>query len=297
MTERGFAAELFEHHRPHLQAVAYSMLGSISEAEDAVQESWLRLERNDAGAIRDLRAWLTAVVAHICLDLLRTRKARREDYVGSWVPEPLVVEPPEHGPEHESVLADSIGLALLVVLENLSPPERLAFVLHDIFGEPFDEIASIMGRTSDGVRQLASRARRRVQDSPQPDGNPAVQRRVVDAFLAAARAGDFAALLTVLAPDVVLRIDAGPEDRRMRAPLVGADVVARHVMATAPRFISFARAALVNGNAGLVFVGPRGPISVLDFAVSEGRITAMNLMADRARLRNLKLEPALSPEP
>ena len=201
----------FELSRPYLQSVAYSMLGSVSEAEDAVQECWIRLDRSEADRIADLRGWLTTVVGRICLDMLRSRKSRREESAGTWLPEPIVGEPSEAGPEHQAVLADSVGLALLVVLESLSPPERLAFVLHDIFAVPFDEIARIMDRTPDSTRQLASRARRRVRAAPQPEPDVTVQRRVVDAFLAAARSGDFDALLEVLAPDVVLRFDFGPD--------------------------------------------------------------------------------------
>ena len=209
MSNRDRLAEQFELSRPRLRSVAYSMLGSVSEAEDAVQECWLRLDRSDAAAIDDLRGWLTTVVGRICLDMLRARKARREDYAGTWLPEPLVEEPDEAGPEHQAELADSIGMALLVVLESLTPSERLAFVLHDVFALPFEEIAQIMDRSPRRPGSSPAAARRRVQAAPRPDPDLGLQRRVVDAFLAAAREGDFDALLSVLAPDVVLRFDLG----------------------------------------------------------------------------------------
>lgn len=289
MSNRVWLAEQFELSRPRLQSVAYGMLSSVSEAEDAVQEAWLRLDRSDPEAIKDVRTWLTTVVARICLDLLRARKARREDYVGTWLPEPLVREPIEDGPERQAELADSIGLALLVVLENLSPSERLAFVLHDIFGLPFEEIGRIMDRTTEAARQLASRARRRVRAAPQPDRNVSLQRQVVDAFLQAARTGDFDALVTVLAPNVVLRFDLGPDVAN--EPLVGADAVARHVLATAPRFIAFAKPVLVNGSAGAMFGSMDEPISVLGFTVVDGRIAALDLIVDPAKLRHLSIDP------
>ena len=291
MFEPIWLAEQFEQTRPHLRSVAYGMLGSLSEADDAVQECWLRLSRSDAEGIRDLRGWLTAVVARICLDLLRSRQARREDHQGSWLPEPLIIEPLEHGPEHQATVADSIGLALLIVLDTLSPPERLAFVLHDVFAVPFDEIAQITGRTPDAARQLASRARRRVQTAPHPDGDAARQRRLVDAFLTAARTGDFTSLLAVLDPDVVLRFDLGAAAGPGRAPLVGAKAVATHVLRTAPRFVSTANPVLVNGTAGLLFGTREDPVSVLGFTVVAGRIAALDLVADPAKLRHLRLQP------
>src|SRR6516165_6127622 len=236
MAEQDWLAGRFEQNREHLQAVAYSMLGTVSEAQDAVQEAWLRLERSDPDAIADLRGWLTTVVGRISLDMLRARKARREVYPGNWLPEPLVEDSAGHGPEQEAVLADSIGMALLVVLESLSPAERLSFVLHDVFAVPFDDVAQIMDRSPDSARQLASRARRRVQAAPQPDRDVALQRRVVDAFLAAARGGDFEALLQVLDPDVVFRMDLGPGSPG-HPPLAGSGAVAGHVLRTAPRFV------------------------------------------------------------
>jgi RNA polymerase sigma-70 factor (ECF subfamily) len=291
MTEQGWLAEQFERNRPHLQAVAYSMLGSVTEAQDAVQEAWLRLGRSDTGGIDDLRAWLTTVVGRISLDMLRSRKARREYAAGSWLPEPLVEDPDDSGPEQQAVLADSIGLALLVVLESLTPAERLAFVLHDVFAMPFDDIAAIMDRSPDSARQLASRARRRVQAAPQPDRDVALQRRVVDAFLAAARAGDFAALVEVLDPDVVFRMDPGPGSPLARPPLTGAGAVAGHVLSTAPRFVNLAQPVLVNGEAGALFGTHDDPVAVIGFTIVGGRIAELNLVADPAKLRHLTIEP------
>jgi RNA polymerase sigma-70 factor (ECF subfamily) len=290
MAEQDWLAGQFEHNREHLQAVAYNMLGTVSEAQDAVQEAWVRLQRSDPGAIADLRGWLTTVVGRISLDMLRARKARREVYPGSWLPEPLVDDAGD-GPEHEAVLADSVGMALLVVLETLSPAERLSFVLHDVFAVPFDDVAQIMDRTPDSARQLASRARRRVQAAPQPDRDVAQQRRVVDAFLAAARGGDFEALLRVLDPDVVFRMDLGPASRLAHRPIVGAGAVARQVLATAPRFVHLAQPVLVNGDAGALF-GPREkPIAVIGFTIAGGRVAALNLIADTAKLQRLAIQP------
>ena len=291
MTEQDWLAGQFEHNREHLQAVAYSMLGTVSEAQDAVQEAWLRLERGDPGAIGDLRGWLTTVVGRISLDKLRARKARREVYPGSWLPEPLVDDGAADGPEHEAVLSDTVGMALLVVLETLSPAERLSFVLHDVFAVPFDDVARIMDRTPDSARQLASRARRRVQAAPQPDRDVARQRQVVNAFLAAARGGDFDALLRVLDPDVVFRMDLGPASRLAHRPIVGAGAVASQVLATAPRFAHLAQPVLVNGEAGALF-GPRDkPIAVIGFTIANGRIAALNLIADTDKLRHLTIQP------
>lgn len=290
MSTRDRLAEQFELSRPRLRSVAYSMLGSVSEAEDAVQECWLRLDRSDAAAIDDLRRWLTTVVGRICLDMLRARKARREDYFGTWLPEPLVEEPDEAGPEHQAQLADSVGMALLVVLESLTPSERLAFVLHDVFALPFDEIAQIMDRRPEAARQLASRGRRRVQAAPKPDADLGLQRRVVDAFLAAAREGDFDALLGVLAPDVVLRFDLG-RHLAPQGPLVGAEPVARHVLATAPRYVALATPVVVNGSAGALFGSRDRPISVLSFTVVDGRIAALDLVVDPDKLRHLSIHP------
>ncbi|HEY6277677.1 MAG TPA: RNA polymerase sigma factor SigJ [Streptosporangiaceae bacterium] len=290
MAERSWLAEQFEQSRPHLQAVAYSMLGTVGEAQDAVQEAWLRLDRSETGPIADLQGWLTTVVGRISLDMLRARKARREYAMGSWLPEPLIGAAGED-PERQAELADSVSLALLVVLESLSPAERLSFVLHDVFAVPFGDIARIMDRTPDSARQLASRARRRVQAAPQPDPDPARQRALVDAFLAAAQAGDFAALVAVLDPDVVFRADTGPASPLARPPLTGAGPVARHVLATAPRFASLARPVLVNGAAGALFGSMREPVAVLGFTITGGRIAALDLIADPAKLAHLAIAP------
>src|SRR5207253_10938636 len=238
------------------------MLGSVAEAEDAVQESWLRLDRSDTGAVANLGGWLTTVVARVCLDMLRARRARHEDFVGG-LPEPIVSVPSGDDPEAETVLADSVGLALLVVLDTLAPAERLAFVLHDMFAMPFEEIAPIVGRSPVATRQLASRARRRVQGAaPNPDPDLAEQRRVVDAFLAASRAGDFDALIAVLDPDVVFRVDTGRGDR---APAEGAEAVARQVLARGRPFAPHARPAIVNGSAGVIVMPGRKPVAGVGF--------------------------------
>jgi RNA polymerase sigma-70 factor (ECF subfamily) len=281
-------AQEFEENRGYLRSVAYRMLGSVAEADDAVQEAWLRLSRSDTEEVENLRAWLTTVVARVCLDALRSRRARREEYVGSWLPEPIVSTDVESDPERESLLADSVGLALLVVLDTLTPPERLAFVLHDMFGVPFDEIAGIVDRSPDAARQLASRARRRVQGAA-ADAEPDLdrQREVVDAFLAASRAGDFDALLEVLDPDVVFRIDGGGVPARSRPPIVGATVVARQVLERGTPLAPLARPAVVNGAAGAVVeIGGR-PFAVVSFAVRRGRIAEIDVVADPAKLRGL----------
>ncbi len=288
MQQPGGLAGQFERLRPYLTSVAYSMLGSVSDAEDAVQEAWFRFRRVDAASIDDLRAWLTTVVGRICLDMLKARRARREDQAGPWLPEPLIAEPAADGPENQAVIAESIGLALLIVLESLNPPERLAFVLHDVFGVPYGTIGQIMGRTPEAARQLASRARRRVQTAPQPDPDRPAQRRAVDAFLAAARHGDFEGLLEVLAPDVVLRFDpgAGP-----LAPfeITGAHSVARHVLHTAPRFLPQAVPATVNGTPGVLYGTWDDPLGVLGFTVVHGKIAELNLITDRGKLHHLQL--------
>ncbi|HEX2102670.1 MAG TPA: RNA polymerase sigma factor SigJ [Solirubrobacteraceae bacterium] len=289
MTESALLADRFEADRTHLRAVAYRMLGSISDADDAVQETWLRLTRSDAAAIENLSGWLTTVVARVCLDMLRSRASRREEPLGPRLPEPIVSLEDEVDPEHEALLADSVGLALLVVLERLAPAERLAFVLHDMFAVPFDEIAPIVGRSPAAARQLASRARRRVQGSaPVGDADLGEQRRVVDAFLAAARGGDFDALVDVLDPDVLFRVDRGALPGAGSREIRGARTVAGQAM----RFASLAgaaRPALVNGAAGLV-VAPGGrPFAVIGFTVRNGRIVEVNLLADRDRIARLDL--------
>jgi RNA polymerase sigma factor (sigma-70 family) len=286
--DRDWLAEQFEEHRTRLRSMAYRMLGSTMEAEDAVQEAWLRLSRTDAGAVENLGGWLTTVVGRVCLDLLRARRGRREEYPGTRLPDPIFGEP---GPEEEALMADAVGLALLVVLDTLTPAERLAFVLHDMFAVSFEEIAPIVGRTPVAARQLASRARRRVQDGvPEPDADPALQRRLVAAFMAASRAGDFEALVEVLDPDVVFRVDVGPESPLARPPLHGAEAVARQVLARGSRFAPLGRPALVNGAPGIVVGAGARPIAVVGFTVSGGRIATIDLIADPARLARLRHE-------
>jgi RNA polymerase sigma factor (sigma-70 family) len=280
----------FERCRTHLKAVAYRMLGSVSEAEDAVQESWLRLTRSDAEAIVNLRAWLTTVVARVSLDMLRARNSRREDYFGTWLPEPIVSFA-DDDPEYEALLADSVGLALLVVLEQLAPAERLAYVLHDMFAVPFEEIAPIVGRTPTAARQLASRARRRIQgETPAPEADPAQQRELIEAFLAASRAGDFDALLAVLHPDVVLRADTGGAREGARPTFAGAEAVAGQALGFGRQFVRFGRVALVNGAPGIVIApGPRA-LAVAAFTVADGRIVAIDVVADPAKLGRLTVD-------
>jgi RNA polymerase sigma factor (sigma-70 family) len=289
VNESDLLAERFEANRTHLRAVAYRMLGSVSEADDAVQEAWLRLSRADTREVENLRAWLTTVVARVCLDLLRSRKAKREEAFGPHVPEPIVSAEDGVGPEHEALLADSVGLALLVVLETLSPAERLAFVLHDMFAVPFDEIAPIVGRSPTAARKLASRARRRVQGTaPAPDVDLPRQREVADAFLAAARGGDFDALLALLDPDVVLRVDQGAMPAAGSLEIRGASKVDQRVARFAA-LAPFARPALVNGAAGFVVVRGGRPIAVAGFTVANGQVVEIDLLADPARLRELDL--------
>jgi RNA polymerase sigma factor (sigma-70 family) len=285
VSERDLLTEEFERHRSHLRSVAYRMLGSVSEADDAVQEAWLRLNRSDTAAVDNLGGWLTTVVSRVALDALRARRARREEYVGSWLPEPVVDQADGGDPEQEVLLADSVGLALLVVLDTLTPAERLAFVLHDMFAVPFEEIAPIVDRSPAAARQLASRARKRVRGaSPAPDPDLARQREVVDAFLAAARAGDFEALLEVLDPDVVFRVDVGGTGPAAREPLVGAAAVAQQILARGAAFAPLARPAIVNGAAGAV-VAPHGiTIAVVGFTVADGRIVEIDVVADPAKL-------------
>jgi RNA polymerase sigma factor (sigma-70 family) len=279
----------FEAHRPHLRSVAYRILGSVEEAEDAVQEAWLRLASSDAEQIENIGGWLTTVVARICLNVLRSRRVRREEPLVVHVPDPFVGSGDELDPEYQALLGDSVGLALSVVLETLTPPERLAFVLHDMFSVSFDEIASILERTQASVRQLASRARRRVRtDAPSPDVDVPSQRRVVDAFFAAARDGDFEALVRVLDPSVVLRVDGGSARSRANVVLRGVDAVAAQAL-TYARLSPFVRPALVHGVAGVV-VAPRGePYAVMAFSVRDGRIVAIDALGDPIRLRALNL--------
>jgi RNA polymerase sigma factor (sigma-70 family) len=288
MDEQDWLAERFEEHRSRLRAVAYRMLGSLSEADDAVQETWLRLGRTDSDAIENLGGWLTTVVARVCLNVLRTRRTRREEPLDVHVPDPIVSREDGIDVEHEALLADSVGLALLVVLDTLAPAERLAFVLHDMFAVPFDEIAPIVGRSPTAARQLASRARRRVQGATVPDTDLAGQREVVDAFFAAARDGDFDALVAVLDPDVVLHSDGGVARPGASMVVRGAEAVAARAFHYA-RLSPFVRPALVNGAAGVV-VAPHGrPFSVMGFAVAGGKIVEIDAIADPERLERLDL--------
>jgi RNA polymerase sigma factor (sigma-70 family) len=303
MADPDWLAERFESHRTHLRAVAYRMLGSMSEADDAVQDAWLRLARADTASVDNLGGWLTTVVARLCLDRLRQRTARREEQMGIHLPEPIVSSPnAAPDPEDEAILADSVGLAMLVVLETLAPAERLAFVLHDTFGLPFEQIAPIVDRTPTAARQLASRARRRVRGSVMPAHVPhARQRELVDAFLAAARAGDFEALLRVLDPEVVVRADAGasvtPVGRTREVR--GAADVARQAMAfraLAPG----ARPATVNGAAGIVVFAGDQPFAVLGFTFEgtdrAARIAEIDILLDPERLEHLDLSAVREPE-
>ena len=287
MGEQEWLAQQFEEYRPHLRAVAYRMLGSLSEAEDAVQDAWLRLSRADAGEIENLGGWLTTVVARVALNMLRSRGTRREQTLDVRVPDPIIDPADGTDPEHEAILADSVGLALLVVLETLSPPERLAFVLHDIFAVPFDEIAMILERSPEATRQLASRARRRVRGAPTlPDEHLSAQWEVFEAFLTAARKGDFDALVAVLDPDVVLRADAGLTGLSRHGR--GAETVAGQASMWSRVNLTFDR-ALVNGGPGLVSWRDGRPFSVAAVTVREGRIVELDILADPERLANLDL--------
>lgn len=276
----------FEEHRAHLRGVAYRMLGSLSEADDAVQEAWIRVSRADMADVENIRGWLTTIVARVCLNMLRSRGRRREESLERGLPDPLISSSTELQPEDEALLADSVGLALFVVLDTLSPAERLAFVLHDSFGLPFDEIAPMVGRSSEAARQLASRARRRVRDAdlPAPDDDVAAQRHVVDAFFRAAREGDFDGLLRCLDPDVVLRSDFGPR-RQLVPPVVrGAEAVARNARAIPGAEL---RPVLVNGTAGVVVIVKGRPFSIMGFTVRDGRIVAVDAIADPERVERL----------
>jgi RNA polymerase sigma factor (sigma-70 family) len=282
-------AEQFEAHRSHVRTVAYRMLGSASEAEDAVQEAWIRLSRTDVSGVENLRGWLTTVVARVCLDMLRTRASRREDPLDTHVPDPIIrsIGREPEGPEADAMRADSVGLALLVVLEKLEPAERLAFVLHDVFGMTFEEIAPIVDRSVVATRQLASRARRRVQgQAPTPDADLRQQRRVVDAFLAAAQKGDFEALLGVLDPDIVLRADGGAV-KGMSRLVRGAQAVVAQAAAFSKVNLSD-QIVLVNGNVGVVTRLPDGRLfSVVAFTIANGKVVEMDILADPERLSRL----------
>ena len=279
----------FEEHRGHLRAVAYRMLGSAAEADDALQEAWLRVSRADTDDVVNMGGWLTTVVARVCLNMLRSRKSRREESLDAHVPDPIIAREEGPDPEQEALLADSVGLAMLVVLETLTPPERLAFVLHDMFGVPFDEIGRIVDRSPDAARQLASRARRRVRGGAAvPDVDLTRQREVVNAFFAAARNGDFDALVAVLDPDVVLRSDGGSARPAMSVLIRGAETVAGRAV-TFGHLAPDVRPAVVNGVAGAV-VAPRGrAFSVMSFTVSDGRIVAIDVLVDPERLDRLDL--------
>ncbi|HJS93230.1 MAG TPA: sigma-70 family RNA polymerase sigma factor [Solirubrobacteraceae bacterium] len=288
MDDQQWLAERFEEHRPRLRAVAYRMLGSLSEADDAVQDAWLRVSRADTSEVENLGAWLTTIVARVSLNLLRSRKTRREASLDVHVPDPVIDPVDGTDPEHEALLADSVGLALLVVLETLSPPERLAFVLHDMFGVPFEQIAPIVDRSSDAARQLASRARRRVRGAaPVPDADLGAQWKVVEAFLAAAHEGNFDALLEVLDPGVVLRADGGGVADLSRL-VRGAEAVASSAT-TWSRVGLDLRRALVNGTPGFVSLRDGQPFSVGAVTISGGRIVEMDILADPERLAKLDL--------
>jgi RNA polymerase sigma factor (sigma-70 family) len=286
MDEHDWLAARFEEHRTHLRAVAYRMLGSLSEAEDAIQEAWLRLSRADTSEVENLGGWLTTVVARVCLDLLRSRKSRREESLDAQVVEPIVSRETGIDPEHEAVLADSVGLAMLVVLETLAPAERVAFVLHDMFDLPFDEIAPIVGRSPTAARQLASRARHRVHGvATVPDADLAGQRKVVDAFLTASRNGDFAALLELLDPDVIFRADAAVTSTGTSSEVRGSLAVARAASGRA----QLARPALVNGAVGVIVAPRRRLFLVLGVTVTRGKIVAIDAVAEPECLRQLDL--------
>ena len=288
MNRQDLLAEYFEEQRPHLRAVAYRMLGSLSEADDAVQDAWLRLTRSDRSEVENLRAWLTTVVARVSLNMLRARRTRREQPLDMRVPDPIIDPADGTDPEHEALLADSVGLALLIVLETLTPPERLAFVLHDMFAVPFDEIAPIVERSPEATRQLASRARRRVRGAePGPDVDLHAQWEVVDAFIAAARGGDFDALVAVLDPDVVLRSDGG-RIAGLSQYVVGAEAVAGQAMMWA-RVDLTRRRALVNGAAGMVVYREGEPFSICAVTVKNGRLAELDFLADPERIAQLDL--------
>ena len=290
MDQADWLAARFEEQRAHLRAVAYRMLGSLAEADDAVQNSWLRLSGAGTAEVDNLAGWLTTVVARECLKMLRARRSRREEPLGVHVPEPIISREDRADPEQEALLADSVGLALLVVLDTLAPAERLAFVLHDMFDVPFDQIAPIVGRSPAAARQAASRARRRVKGAaPVPDADLARQQAVVGAFLAAARDGDLEALVALLDPDVVLRADVGAVPAGASRVVRGAAAVAEQALSFGRRYGQFARPALVNGAAGVVAAARGRPVSVLGFTVRGGKIAEINILADPARLRQLDL--------
>jgi RNA polymerase sigma-70 factor, ECF subfamily len=293
MDANEWQTEQFERNRTHLRAVAYRILGSVAEADDAVQEAWLRLNRSDTSAVENMRGWLTTVVSRVALDMLRARRSRREEVLEGPLAEPVITIPDPADPEQQALMADSVGLALLVVLETLTPAERLAFVLHDMFGMPFEEIAPVVERTPGATRQLASRARRRVRGAaPDPYAHTlAEQRRVVDAFLAAAQGGDFDRLVAVLDPDVEFHADRGALAAAGAAPaeVTGAEEAARLILARGAPFARFARPAVVNGKAGLAVVRGGRLISVLEFTVAGDRVAAIDLVADPRKLERVRI--------
>jgi RNA polymerase sigma factor (sigma-70 family) len=303
MNENEWLADRFEEHRAHLRAVAYRMLGSFTEADDAVQDTWLRLSQSGADEVENLGGWLTTIVARVCLNLLRSRNMRREESLGLHLPDPIISADEELQPEEEALLADSVGLALLVVLDTLSPAERLAFVLHDMFALPFEEIAPLVGRTPEAARQLASRARRRVRgaDLPVPDADLARQRDVVDAFFLAAREGNFGALVNVLDPDVVVRIDAGANLPLASMVVRGAAAVARQTLKGLAS--SLARPgvqlhpAMVNGAAGVVVTVGGQPVVVMGFTIAQGKIVEIDAIADPERVRRIAAAVLADQEP
>jgi RNA polymerase sigma factor (sigma-70 family) len=293
MDERDWLAERFQEHRPRLRAVAYRMLGSTSEADDAVQEAWVRLGRSNAGGIDNLEAWLVTVVGRVALNMLRSRKTRREEPLDARLPDPIVDRADGIDPEHEALLADSVGLALLVVLETLTPAERLAYVLHDMFAVPFDEIGAVLDRSTDAARQLASRGRRRIRGAgTTPDADAAAQQEAVEAFLAAARDGDFDALVAVLDPDIVLREDWGSGTI---VEVRGAENVARRAR-SASQLGLVARPALINGAAGWVSLLDGEVYAIAAPTLQDGRITTMDILLDPTRLARLDLT-GLDPRP
>ncbi len=293
MDSEQLQAEQFEQNRGHLRAVAQRMLGSAAEADDAVQEAWLRLSRVDAAGVENMRGWLTTVVSRICLDMLRARQSRREDLVETWSETPVVAVFDERDPEQEALLADSVGVALMVVLDTLSPAERLAFVLHDMFGVSFEEIGPIVDRNAAAARQLASRARRRVRGADEPGASSlAQQREVVEAFLAASRDGDFEALLEVLDPGVVFRAETGTAGPLVPAVVRGADEVATAVLTRGRPFAHLGRPAIVNGRPGAVVAFPDRVVSLVAFTIVGGRVTEMDLLVDPVKLERVRLGAA-----
>ncbi|UUN28268.1 RNA polymerase sigma factor SigJ [Streptomyces sp. FIT100] len=294
MTDDELLAQRFQEHRFHLRAVAYRMLGSLAEADDAVQETWLRLSRSDTSEVRNLAGWLTTVVGRVCLDMLRSRTSRREDPLDVYVPDPVVSSISGTDPEAEALVTDAVGLAMLVVLDTLPPAERLAFVLHDMFAVPFDEIAPIVGKSPAATRQLASRARRKVGAAPAPDPDLARQREVVEAWVAASHGGDFDALLSLLDPDVVLRVDGGVLAAGATKLVRGAQEVAGQASMYA-RFAPTARLVLVNGLPGLMSVTADKAVSVMSFTLRDGKVVQLDILADPERMRELDLTGPATP--